>query len=364
MTRSLQLDLGNHRYAITIGAGILPTLGSLLVPLLKGKQVAVVTNQTVAPLYLAEVQRSLQEAGFQVLPIILPDGEIYKNHETLQLIYDALIANRFERSCCLVALGGGVIGDMTGFAAASFLRGVSYVQVPTTLLSQVDSSVGGKTGINHPLGKNLIGAFYQPQLVLIDTYTLTTLPSRQFLSGMAEVIKYGIAFDADFFDFLGNNQQEILALQPDTLAVMIEKSCAIKAKVVEEDEKESGRRALLNLGHTFGHAIETLTHYDTFLHGEAVAIGMVMAADLSHRVDLCDYHSVNKITDLINSFRLPIHCPIYSEEAYLDAMSRDKKVAAGKVRFVLLAGIGQALMGRSVAEEAVRATIRDRVSFS
>ncbi|MBF0127087.1 MAG: 3-dehydroquinate synthase, partial [Magnetococcales bacterium] len=273
----LALDLGARSYEIHIGSGLLSTIGARLRARVKGRRVAVVTNETVAPLYLAQTTHSLERSGFSVLPILLPDGEVHKNWSTLQTIFDALIAHQFERADTLLALGGGVVGDMTGFAAATFLRGVPFAQLPTTLLAQVDASVGGKTGINHPLGKNLIGAFHQPCLVLMDVETLRTLPERERLAGMAEVIKYGIIRDGDFFALLENRLEAILAMETAPITEVLRTCCAIKAEIVAADEREHGTRALLNLGHTFGHAIESLTGYGVWLHGEAVAVGMVVA---------------------------------------------------------------------------------------
>ena len=281
--QTLNVALAKRSYPIQIGRGLL-TDASLILPHLKRKHVAIVTNTTVAPLYLAQLSDTLQASGVQVIPIILPDGEAYKNSDTLNSIYDALLQNRCERSTTLIALGGGVIGDLTGYAAATFLRGVPFIQIPTTLLSQVDSSVGGKTGINHPLGKNMIGAFYQPQLVLADIDTLQTLPPREFSAGVAEVIKYGLIRDAQFFDWLERHMAQLMQLDEAVLSEAIYRSCQNKADVVAKDEHEQGERALLNLGHTFGHAIENAMGYGVWLHGEAVAAGTMMAADLSQRM--------------------------------------------------------------------------------
>ena len=283
--QTLTVDLGDRSYPIHIGPGLLDQ-ADLITPHLAQKRVAIVTNTIVGPLYLDRLTRGLESAGVSVLPIVLPDGEAYKDWETLNLIFDALLQHRAERKTTLIALGGGVIGDMTGFAAASYQRGVPFIQVPTTLLSQVDSSVGGKTGINHPLGKNMIGAFYQPKLVLADTDTLKTLPPRELSAGLAEVIKYGLIWDADFFAWLEANMEKLRALEPQAIAHAIYRSCEIKAQVVAQDERESGVRALLNLGHTFGHAIEAGMGYGNWLHGEAVGAGMVLAARVSHRMGL------------------------------------------------------------------------------
>ena len=348
---TFSLDLGSRSYDILIGPGLLDGLGDRLKPLLPGRQVAVVSNTTVAPLYLERVQASLAAAGFTTLPIILPDGERFKDWTHLNRIFDALITHRFERSATLLALGGGVVGDMTGYAAASFLRGVSFVQVPTTLLSQVDASVGGKTGINHPLGKNLIGAFYQPRLVAIDVDTLATLPRRELLAGVAEVIKYGIIRDAGFFGMLEAEVTGIDRLEPRLMSRIIHTCCAIKADVVAADERESGARALLNLGHTFGHAIESLAGYGNILHGEAVAMGMVMAADLSARMGLCSAADAARIRVLIEKSGLPLQAPRFPVSDVLEVMSRDKKVSGGTPRFVLVDGIGRASMRENIPME-------------
>ncbi|MBF0114650.1 MAG: 3-dehydroquinate synthase [Magnetococcales bacterium] len=355
----LTVELGSRSYDIVIGSALLAHCGPRVRALLPGSQVAIVSNSTVAPLYLERVQTSLQAVGVQCLPIILPDGEIYKDWSHLQQIFDALIQARFERSATLLALGGGVVGDMTGYAAASFLRGVHYIQLPTTLLAQVDSSVGGKTGINHALGKNLIGAFHQPRVVLIDTDSLDTLPHRQRLAGLAEVIKYGLLWDADFFAYLEQERAAILALQPEAIRHLIRRSCAIKAAIVGQDEREGehGQRALLNLGHTFGHAIETLTGYEQLLHGEAVAIGMLMAAELSVLLDLAPAETVDRTRDLLLAYGLPVQAPAFPVEAYLEAMARDKKVQDGRLRLVVLQRIGAAALQRGLPVSAIQTAI-------
>jgi 3-dehydroquinate synthase len=355
----LTVELGSRSYDIVIGCGLLAHCGAHVRALLPGSQVAIVSNSTVAPLYLEQVQSSLQAVGVQSLPIILPDGEIYKDWTHLQQIFDALIQHRFERSATLLALGGGVVGDMTGYAAASFLRGVHYIQLPTTLLAQVDSSVGGKTGINHPLGKNLIGAFHQPRVVLIDTDSLGTLPPRQRLAGLAEVIKYGLLWDADFFDYLEQEREAILALQPQAIRSLIRRSCAIKAAIVGQDEREGeqGQRALLNLGHTFGHAIETLTGYTQLLHGEAVAIGMLMAAELSVLLELAPAETVSRTRNLLQAYGLPVQAPAFPVEHYLEAMARDKKVQDGNLRLVVLHRIGAAALQRGLPLSAIQQAI-------
>ena len=341
--QTLNVALAKRSYPIHIGRGLLSD-ASLILPHLKRKHVAIVTNTTVAPLYLEQLSDTLQASGVQVIPIILPDGEAYKNSDTLNLIYDALLQNRCERSTTLIALGGGVIGDLTGYAAATFLRGVPFIQIPTTLLSQVDSSVGGKTGINHPLGKNMIGAFYQPQVVLADIDTLQTLPPREFSAGVAEVIKYGLIRDAQFFDWLEHHMAQLMQLDEAVLSEAIYRSCQNKADVVAKDEHEQGERALLNLGHTFGHAIENAMGYGVWLHGEAVAAGTMMAADLSQRMDWLSAADVARIKNSLLAANLPLVPPKLGAAKYLDLMGLDKKVENGKIRLVLQQGIGSAVI--------------------
>ena len=341
--QTLNVALAKRSYPIHIGRGLL-TDASLILPHLKRKHVAIVTNTTVAPLYLAQLTDTLQAAGVKVIPIILPDGEAYKNSATLNTIYDALLQNRCERSTTLIALGGGVIGDLTGYAAATFLRGVPFIQIPTTLLSQVDSSVGGKTGINHPLGKNMIGAFYQPQVVLADIDTLQTLPPREFSAGVAEVIKYGLIRDAQFFDWLERHMPQLMQLDEAVLSEAIYRSCQNKADVVAKDEHEQGERALLNLGHTFGHAIENAMGYGVWLHGEAVAAGTMMAADLSQRMAWLSADELARIKNSLLAAKLPLDPPKLGAAKYLDLMGLDKKVENGKIRLVLQQGIGHAVI--------------------
>jgi 3-dehydroquinate synthase len=356
--KTLPLLLGDRSYDIVIGGNLLDTLGERLQPLLPGRQIGVVSNTTVAPLYLARVLDSLHASGFSTVQVILPDGERHKNWESLTKIFDVLIENSFERSATILALGGGVVGDMSGYAAASLLRGVNFVQLPTTLLSQVDASVGGKTGINHPLGKNLIGAFYQPKMVVIDTATLKTLSPRDFRSGLAEVIKYGIIWDADFFSYLENNMEAILAKDDAILTHLLYTCCAIKADVVAQDERETGTRALLNLGHTFGHAIETLAGYGNIFHGEGVAIGMIMAAQLAQIRGLCDQQTVERIRQLIKKANLPATAPShFSPDDYLQAMGRDKKVSGGKIRIILNGEIGQAKIYSDIPHAQIKQAI-------
>jgi len=337
----------NRSYSIHIGQGLLSRM-DLLLPHLPGKKAAIVTNTTIAPLYLEKLRSALAEHHVETFAITLPDGERYKHWETLNLIFDALLEHRCERRTPLIALGGGVIGDLTGFAAATYLRGVPFIQIPTTLLAQVDSSVGGKTGINHPLGKNMIGAFYQPQLVLTDSATLTTLPDRELRAGIAEIIKYGLIYDADFFDWLEQHMNSLLARDPAAVNYAIRRSCEIKAEIVSLDERESGLRALLNLGHTFGHAIENAMGYGAWLHGEAVAAGTLMAADLSRRLQRITSQEVDRIRYLFENTGLPVKGPRISPERYLESMQLDKKVKEGAIRFILLDGIGKPSPGATV----------------
>lgn len=354
--QTLKVELANRSYPIHIGRDLISD-ANLILPHLKRKHVAIVTNTTVAPLYLDKLSQTLQAAGVTVIPIILPDGEAYKNTETLNTIYDVLLQNRCERSTTLIALGGGVIGDLTGYAAATYLRGVPFIQVPTTLLSQVDSSVGGKTGINHPLGKNMIGAFYQPQVVLADIDTLKTLPAREFAAGMAEVVKYGLIRDTDFFDWLETHIEQLMALEEGAISEAIYRSCQNKAEVVARDEHENGERALLNLGHTFGHAIENAMGYGVWLHGEAVAAGTMLAADLSKRLGWLTAAEVTRIHALLSKAGLPLDAPKLGAEKYLDLMQMDKKVADGKIRLVLQQGIGKSVITSDYDAEKLKETL-------
>ncbi|MDE2118269.1 MAG: 3-dehydroquinate synthase [Betaproteobacteria bacterium] len=348
--------MAERSYPIHIGSGLL-SRAELLLPHLPHRKAAVVTNTTVAPLYLEPLLAMLHGHGVEAIPVILPDGEGYKNAETLGLIYDALLIHRCERTTPLIALGGGVIGDMTGYAAATYLRGVPFIQIPTTLLAQVDSSVGGKTGINHPLGKNMIGAFHQPQVVLADIATLDTLPDQELRAGIAEVIKYGLIRDLPFFEWLEQNMERLLARDVEALQYAIARSCQNKAEVVAADERESGERALLNLGHTFGHAIETGMGYGVWLHGEAVAAGTIMAADLSQRLGWISEQDVVRTRRLFEGAGLPVISPALGAERYLQLMGLDKKVAGGKMRFVLLKAIGHAVVTGEVPEELLRQTL-------
>ena len=345
-TETIKVALGERSYDITLGDGTLDTLGLFCRALGLSGTAAVVSNTTVAPLYFDRVRASLEKSGYRVLLVALPDGEGYKNSATLNLIYDSLVDGSLDRGSFILALGGGVIGDLAGFAAASYLRGIPFVQVPTTLLSQVDSSVGGKTGINHPKGKNLIGAFYQPRGVLIDVTTLNTLPDREYLSGLGEIVKYGAVLDRDFFDFLEQNAGPLLARDKDALIQAVGRSCAIKAGVVESDEREGGVRAVLNYGHTLGHAVETLTGYSSFLHGEAVAIGMVQAARVSQSLGFCSAADRERVEALLAAFGLPRELPAFPAAAYAEALSHDKKVRDSGLLFICNFGIGAYRMER------------------
>ncbi|MFQ5936288.1 MAG: 3-dehydroquinate synthase [Acidiferrobacterales bacterium] len=340
--KTLELDLRERSYPIHIGAGLLAR-ADLLVPHLSGQRVAIVSNKTVAALYLSMCAGNLNE--YRPVQIILPDGEQYKTLEMLDQIFTTLLTEHCDRRTTLLALGGGVIGDMTGFAAACYQRGVPFIQIPTTLLAQVDASVGGKTGVNHRLGKNMIGAFYQPRCVVIDTDTLNTLPERELSAGLAEVIKYGLIRDAEFFEWLEANVQKLVDRDDEALSFAIQRSCENKAAVVSADEKEAGVRALLNLGHTFGHAIETGLGYGAWLHGEAVAAGIIMAADLSHRLSWLDATDVGRIETLLTRAGLPVRAPAAIEpERFMELMAVDKKVYTGRLRLVLLKRIGEAVI--------------------
>ncbi|MBY0341389.1 MAG: 3-dehydroquinate synthase [Rhodocyclaceae bacterium] len=357
--RTLNVALGERSYPIHIGPGLLAK-AELILPHLKTPAVAIVSNVTVAPLYLEALAAPLRAAGVKVTEIVLPDGEEYKNWDSLNQIFDALLANRCDRTTTLIALGGGVIGDLTGFAAASYQRGVPFIQVPTTLLSQVDSSVGGKTGINHPRGKNMIGAFLQPQLVLADTDTLKTLPERELSAGLAEVIKYGLIRDLPFLDWLEANMPALRARDAAALTYAIERSCQNKAEVVAADEFETakeGGRALLNLGHTFGHAIETGLGYGEWLHGEAVGAGTVMAAELSRRLGWLTDAEFERARKLLAAAGLPVVGAPLGVDRYIDLMGHDKKVIAGKLRLVLLKHLGEAVTYGDAPPEQIRAAI-------
>jgi len=350
--QTLTVALGERSYPIYIGAGLLAR-PELIVARLPHKKAAIVTNSTVGPLYLAPLQQALEARGVAAVSITLPDGEAYKNWETLNRIFDALLANRCERNTALIALGGGVIGDLAGFAAAVYQRGVPFIQVPTTLLAQVDSAVGGKTGINHPLGKNMIGAFYQPLAVIADTDTLATLPARELAAGIAEIIKYGLIRERQFFDWLESNMTRLVQREPEALAYAIERSCAIKAEIVALDERETGERALLNFGHTFGHAIEAGLGFGGWLHGEAVAAGMVLAARLSQRLGLIAAGDTARVSAILAAAGLPVKAPELGLARYLELMGHDKKVEGGRNRFILLKRVGEAFVSDEVPREAL-----------
>ena len=337
---TLTVDLGDRSYPIHIGTDLL-SQKDLFKNHLKGKFTAVVTNETVAPLYAEQVVKTLESLGQKVRLVVLPDGEVYKTWQTLQLIFDALLESGADRKSTLVALGGGVVGDMTGFAAACYMRGIRFIQVPTTLLSQVDSSVGGKTGINHPLGKNMVGAFYQPQAVIADLNTLKTLPPKELAAGLAEVIKHGAIADQEFLAWIESNADALNACDSKAMEHAVQRSCEIKSHVVALDEKESGLRAILNFGHTFGHAIEAGMGYGEWLHGEAVGCGMVLAADLSMRVGLLNKDQKARLEKIIASLKLPTVPPQFGLERYMELMSVDKKAEDGEIRYILLDGLGK-----------------------
>jgi 3-dehydroquinate synthase len=354
---TLNVDLDTRGYPIYIGSGLLKE-ADLLTRHIHGQTALIVSNSTVAPLYLESVQQSLDSGGIRYDCIILDDGEQYKTLESMTRIIDMLLEKRHDRRTTVIALGGGVIGDIGGFAASIYQRGVNFIQLPTTLLSQVDSSVGGKTGVNHPLGKNMIGAFYQPRCVIADIDTFKTLPARELAAGLAEVIKYGLIYDAEFFSWLEGNVEGLLQLDQELLAQAVLVSCEIKARVVEQDERESGLRAILNLGHTFGHAIETVMGYGNWLHGEAVAAGMVMAIDLSIREGLVDEALRKRSIDLLSRAGLPVSPPAnISVEQYLDVMAIDKKTLDGNIRLVLLRALGEAFVTADYSRDKLQQTL-------
>ena len=357
MLITLSVELGARSYPILIGSGLLAQRG-VLDPRLRHRDVMVVTNETVAPIYLDPVKTLL--AGSPVSTVILPDGEQHKTMATVNLVLDALVNARYGRDCVIVALGGGVVGDIAGFAAAIYQRGVDFIQVPTTLLAQVDSAVGGKTGVNHPGGKNLLGAFHQPICVLADTDTLRSLPDRELAAGLAEVVKYGLIADADFFAWLEDQAEVLLRRDPAALGHVIRRSCELKAEVVGEDEQERGRRALLNLGHTFGHAIELKAGYGEWLHGEAVAAGTCMAAEFSARVGTLDPTAVERIRQLFHRLHLPVSPPPVEPGQFLAAMGMDKKVVAGQIRLVLLDRIGSARITGDYAPHELADYLREQ----
>ncbi|MDU6410201.1 MAG: 3-dehydroquinate synthase [Yersiniaceae bacterium] len=355
----ITVTLGDRSYPITIAAGLFNDPASFI-PLKAGEQAMLVTNQTLAPLYLDKVRSVLELAGVRVDHVILPDGEQFKSLTVMEQVFSALLEKPHGRDTTLIALGGGVIGDLTGFAAACYQRGVRFIQVPTTLLAQVDSSVGGKTAVNHPLGKNMIGAFYQPASVVVDLDCLKTLPPRELSSGLAEVIKYGVILDADFFVWLEQNIHALMALDMTALAYCIRRCCELKAEVVAADERENGQRALLNLGHTYGHAIEAEMGYGNWLHGEAVAAGMMMAAHTARRLGQFSEQDVARLKALLQRANLPVNGPQeMAAAAYLPHMMRDKKVLAGELRLVLPTAIGRSEVRSGVPHELVLASIDD-----
>ena len=351
----LNIELGERSYPIFIGAGLLGE-PDLLAEAIPARDLLVVSNGTVAPLYLGRMLAALP--GKRVRDFLLPDGERFKTLEWTGRIFDALVEARMNRDACVVALGGGVVGDMAGFAAACYQRGIDYVQIPTTLLAQVDSSVGGKTGVNHPGGKNLIGAFHQPRAVVSDTSSLATLPAREFRAGLAEVIKYGLVADASFLGWIESRLDTLLALEPAVLATTIRRCCEIKARIVAADEREHGRRALLNLGHTFGHAIEAAAGYGEWLHGEAVGVGMLLAAKLSERLGWLDRDEVARLGELLRRAGLPVKAPAIGADRALQLMSMDKKVLEGRIRLVLLRGPGEGVVTAEYPAEALAATLQ------
>lgn len=355
---TLNVDLQGRSYPIIIGAGLLGD-ARLILPYLGSGRAVIVTNETVAGLYLVRFEENLRQAGVDVFSISLPDGERYKTWETLNSIFDTMLAERCDRMTTVIALGGGVVGDMAGFAAATYQRGVPYIQIPTTLLAQVDSSVGGKTAINHPLGKNMIGAFYQPRLVLSDLSTLSSLPRRELSAGLAEVVKYGAIMDADFFAWLEKNMERLMARDPDALGYAVEQSCKSKADIVAADEREVGRRALLNFGHTFGHAIEAGLGFGTWLHGEAVSAGMLLAASLSARQGELSENDLSRLADVLERAGLPVRPPALGAQRYLELMGYDKKVQGGKLRLVLLRSIGDAYLTADFSPDCLTQVLTD-----
>ena len=355
--QTLSVELGNRSYPIHIGSGLLQDPG-LIAPHMPYKRAALISNETVFPLLGQPVLHSLGQSGVEVFPVIIPDGEQFKTWETLDRIFDTLLAHAFDRKSTLIALGGGVVGDLTGFAAATYQRGVPFIQIPTTLLAQVDSSIGGKTAVNHARGKNMIGAFYQPRLVLADTAALNTLPDREFRAGMAEVIKYGLIRDAKFFTWLEANMDAIFTRESAALTQAILRSCRNKADVVAADEHDQGERALLNLGHTFGHAIEAALGYGVWLHGEAVAAGMVMAAELSHQRGHFSAGELKMTQALIERAGLPTRPPAISAERMFELMQRDKKNEGRNIRLILLRRIGDAYLEAGIREAELLSFLR------
>jgi 3-dehydroquinate synthase len=355
----IRVELAERSYDISIGWNILDKIGEAVKSFGLSPKISIVSNPTVFSLYGKRVSDSIKKAGFDVIAVIIPDGEEYKDLLWVQHIYDELLNDKLDRLSALVALGGGVIGDITGFAASTYMRGISYIQVPTTLLAQVDSSVGGKTGVNHKLGKNMIGTFWQPRLVWIDVEALKTLPKRELLAGLVEVIKYGVILDEGLFDFIETNREKILSLESNSLIHIIKRSCEIKAEVVSKDERESGLRSILNYGHTIGHAIETATEYKRYLHGEAVAIGMYLEARLSQMLDLIGRKQVFRIKDLIDSYGLPSEVPADLDiNRIFSSIQLDKKAVAGELKFILPEKIGKVRIHKGVTEKSIRKVLQ------
>lgn len=352
--QKIRVELGERSYNIMIDKGTLKDIGRIFEKFEFSNKVALISNPTVYDLYGKTVSESLRASGYDLTEVLLPDGEEYKSLASTEKIYEALLKAKLDRKSALIALGGGVIGDITGFAASTYMRGIDFIQIPTTLLAQVDSSVGGKTGVNHPLGKNMIGAFWQPRLVWVDTATLETLPRREFLCGLGEVIKYGVIWDEDFFAYLEANRDKILRLDKEAMTHIIRRSCEIKAEVVSKDERESGLRAILNYGHTVGHAIETVTGYKKYLHGEAVAIGMYMEARLSQKLGLIEKKAVGRIKALIDSYELPSEMPTEIQvNDLMEKMWIDKKTVGGKMHFVLPEKVGAVKIHSGITSEDI-----------
>jgi len=351
----IRVELGERSYDICMGSDILDGLGDNLKIFGLSPKICLVSNPTVFPLYGERVSDSVKKAGFDLLTVIIPDGEGYKDLLRVQHIYNELLKYKLDRSSALIALGGGVIGDITGFAASTYMRGISYIQVPTTMLAHVDSSVGGKTGVNHKLGKNMIGTFWQPRLVWIDIETLKTLPGKELLAGLAEVIKYGVIWDKELFDFLDDKRDKIFNLDRKAVMHIIKRSCEIKAEVVSKDEKEAGLRSILNYGHTIGHAIETVTGYKKYLHGEAVAIGMFLEAMLAHKLNFINKDKALRIKRLIDSYGLPSEMPAdIDADSLLSSMQLDKKAVAGELKFIMPEKIGSVRIHKGITEKVIR----------
>lgn len=357
----MKISLGENSYYIYLGAGILPRLGEILATYPVNKQVLVITNPKVNKLYGDTVAQSLREAGFQVRLEKVPDGEEYKSLKTAESLYEAALQHKINRKSSIIALGGGVIGDLTGFVAATYMRGVNFIQVPTTLLAQVDSSVGGKVAVNHPLEKNLIGSFYQPKFVFTDINTLHTLPERELKAGLGEVVKYGVIWEKDFFTYLEQNLDYIKSLQPEIIKYIVHKSCLIKGEVVEKDEREENLRAILNYGHTIGHAVESLTNYTAYKHGEGVAMGMVSAANFSQAMGLLKKEDNKRIESLLTEIGLPIKLPFLNLEELIASLAHDKKVVSDKLRFVLPTEIGRVVITEQIEIKLLKRILREQM---